>query len=621
MTNTDLNELKSDPAVLQVYGQYTRLRGIGAGKYQGVCPLHSEKTGSFTVFPDMRWTCYGACGSSGNIYQLVQQMDGVTFEEAVKKVQQVVGSKADWNRQKDRVDQVFKPVAEPKTYKTIPLSDYRKLEDALAQSKAAQAWLLKERGVTYDTACKLRLGFIQSIGRLAGPDGADIADKGWVAFPCIEGEKVVSIKYRSIVRKKPGGFARQPGMATAMFNAQAISPFDPVYLVEGELDAACLTQAGYVAVSVPSAGVKLSPAQKDQLMTAQAVFLAGDSDQTGSGYMDKLWRELGANTYRLTWPTGIKDANEAYLKDPEGFVQLMDDLTRKAKSQPMPDVYSLQEAMLAGKDKTLAEHPDKLRFPWTEVDQMANLLPGSVLGVMATQTGQGKSSFVTQFTLHDARKYNETVVAWHCELSPAELAVIAVAQVLRKNRNFLTPEDMKQAAGMLDGVQYYIGHDQNLSDIMAVLDLMEAAIKRLGATIAVLDNLHFYTTGIDDENRVQAAAMRRIKQIATTTGSKFIVVFQPRKAQQTAKGKKTHITDVKGSASAGDTCDSVMAIHRELAKNREEGGLSDIYEERTLVEMLKTRSKGIGKASCYLHWFGEFASFESLDTHHEEAPE
>jgi replicative DNA helicase len=148
--------------------------------------------------------------------------------------------------------------------------------------------------------------------------------------------------------------------------------------------------------------------------------------------------------------------------------------------------------------------------------------------------------------------------------------------------------------------------------------LMEAAIRRTGATVAVLDNLHFYTTGIDDEVRVQAAAMIRIKQIAVQLGCIFIVVFQPRKATSQSKGKKTHISDVKGSGAAGDTTDSVMAIHREIAK---EEGKSDIYEERTLVEMLKTRSKGVGKSSCFLNFFGEFAAFEQLDITHEEPPE
>ena len=230
----------------------------------------------------------------------------------------------------------------------------------------------------------------------------------------------------------------------------------------------------------------------------------------------------------------------------------------------------------------------------------------------------GKTAFTLQFSLFGARKYNETVVNWQCELSPSEISVMVAAQVLRKNRNFLTKEDLKAAAEHIEGVQYYIGNNPTINNIEEVLDIMEAAIRRTGATMAILDNAHFYTSGVDDDVRVLASALKRMKQMAVAYGVKFVVVFQPRKANQQSRGKKTQISDVKGSASAGDTCDAVVAIHRDLAKGEGDEAKSDIYEERTLVEWLKTRSKGIGKASATLHFFGEFAEFSALETNYEE---
>jgi hypothetical protein len=109
--------------------------------------------------------------------------------------------------------------------------------------------------------------------------------------------------------------------------------------------------------------------------------------------------------------------------------------------------------------------------------------------------------------------------------------------------------------------------------------------------------------------------------MAVTYGVKFGVVFQPRKAVQQQRGKKTQISDIKGSATAGDTCDAVVAIHRDLAKGEDGETKNDIYEEKTLVEWLKTRSKGTGKASAILQFFGEFAEFQALDTNHEPLSE
>jgi len=614
----DLDAIKSNPGVIRVYSQFVKGLKKTGDKYVGLCPIHGEKSPSFTVFADMRFNCFG-CGSAGNIFQLLEKVDGCDFKTAVEKVKSELGG---WFEAKEKVESVFQPVSEPKVYKTIELEKWYKLEDALTHSDAGLKWLFSERGIGPGTAQRLHLGYVQNLGNLAGPDGADIADKGWVAFPSVEGDKVVSVKYRSIVRKKPGGFARQPGMATALFNTETISSFDPVFVVEGEIDCLTLEQAGFNSVSVPSAGTKLTPDMKDTLMLAECVILAGDTDPTGSAYLEKLLKELGERTYLLKWPEPFKDANEFFLRgcnrDVSIFRTKVEELTTKAKSNLPPDIYSIQDVMKNGEDKSLADREDRLRFPWSEVDKAAVLLPGSVLGVLATSTSMGKTAFTLQFSLFGARKYNETVINWQCELSPSEISVMVAAQVLRKNRNFLTKEDLRLAADQLEGVQYFVGNNATINNIEDVLDIMEAAIRRTGATMAVLDNAHFYTSGVDDDVRVLASALKRMKQIAVTYGVKFVVVFQPRKASQQSRGKKTQISDVKGSASAGDTCDAVVAIHRDLAKGEGDEAKSDIYEERTIVEWLKTRSKGVGKASSILHFFGEFAEFSALETNHEE---
>lgn len=609
----DLDAIKSDPGVLRVYSHYVKGLKKTGDKYVGLCPFHSEKTPSLNVFADMRFHCFG-CQKTGNVFQFLEAADGQDFKTAVETVKKELG---DWGSTKEKVEATFRPVAEPKIYKTISTKQWEKLEDNLTNSSKALTWLNEERGIGPGTAQRLHLGFVQSIGNLAGEGAEDIADKGWLAFPAIEGDKVISMKYRSLAAKR---FSRQPNMATALWNTETIDPFEPVYLVEGEFDACVLEQIGLHAVSVPSAGTKLTPDMKDKIMQASCVILAGDTDGPGSVYLEKLWKELGERTFWLKWPDA-KDANEFFLKqcnrDLSIFRTRVEELTSKAKSQPLPDIYSIQEVMRNGEDTTLANREDRLHFPWKEVDQASILLPGALLGVMATQTGQGKSSFVLQYTLYGARKYNETVVNWQCEMTPSEIAVMVAAQVLHKNRNFLTKEDMKLAADQLEGVNYYIGNNSTITDVMDVFDLIEAAIRRTGATQWVLDNAHYYCTGIDDEVRVLSAAIKRGKQLCVAYGCKGTIVFQPRKATQQGRGKKTHITDIRGSASAGDTTDAVVAIHRDLNKEEEK---SDIYEEKTLVEWLKVRTKGLGKSSCFLHFFGEFCEFQALESNYEEPP-
>ena len=621
----DLDAIKSDPGVLRIYGQYVRGLKKAGDKYVGCCPLpeHNDKTPSFTIFADMRCSCFG-CGTNMNIFQLVQKMDNCDFATALEKVKKELGTTSEWEQAKQKVESTFKPVAEAKVYKTIDLNRWGVLEKALANSPEAVHFLDSERGITLATAQQLRLGFAQNIGTLSGQDGADIADKGWIAFPCVEGDKVVGIKYRSIVRKKPAGFSRQPGMATALFNTEDIDVFEPLYVAEGEFDCAALVQAGFHAVSVPSAGTKLTPEMKDQLMKASYVVLAGDTDPTGSGYMEKLWKELGERVYLLTWPDGVKDANQTFLehcgRDVSKFKSLVEELTSKAKSQPMPSVYSLQETMRSGDDAVLSDHPDRMRAPWHDVDTMVNIMPGDVVGINATNSGMGKSTFVLQWTLYNARKYGRSFVNFQAEMRPAEIATMVTAQVLRKDRNFLTGSDKKQAANELEGVEYYVGFDPVLNDINAVLDLLEAAIKRLSPYGVVLDHFHHLTTGMNNETQVQTAAMTRIKQIAETYKVVFFNVGQPRKATQQTKGKQIHLTDAKGSGAWADASNSVVTIHRELNKADDPTMTKGVYEDRTLVKLLKGRSMGTGNSACYLTSFGEFALFEQITENYEEDP-
>ncbi len=61
-----------------------QLRGPESGRRFGCCPFHNERTGSFCIHPDNRWSCFGQCGEHGDSISFYQKMNGVSFKEAVK---------------------------------------------------------------------------------------------------------------------------------------------------------------------------------------------------------------------------------------------------------------------------------------------------------------------------------------------------------------------------------------------------------------------------------------------------------------------------------------------------------------------------------------------------------
>lgn len=612
----DLEQLKRHPSVLRVYQQYVKLRKEG-DKYVGVCVFHSEKSGSMTIYAkDSLYFCYG-CQAKGNIFQFVQHMEKCSFKEAVEKVREAVGEKK-WFQQKESVEATFRPIIDSnKTYKTFTPEQFQKQEDNFNNSKEAQQ-ALAARGISFETAVAAHTGFVLDVGKKAGEKYAHLADKGWLAFPCLRDGMIVSIKYRSIQEK---AFCKQGGMETALYGTEDIDVFEDVYLVEGEIDRLTLKQSGFCTVSLASASSHPTAEQKDMLMKASRVFLAGDCDgAVGEVIMSKLWTELEERTFRLKWPDNHKDANEVFLDKCKGDVSIfrteVERLTHEAAKQPLPDVYSLQEVMVSSQQGSLADHPLRMRFPQPDVDKMAILLPGSVWGVYATQTGMGKTPFILQTMLHNALHYGARPLIWQCELSPEEIATIVTAQLLKKDRNALTIEDKKHAASIMGEIPFYIGHNPSVTDGNQVIDLIEAAIKRLSISHVVLDTFNNVVVSETNGTAIETALSNRIKNTSMKHKTIWGNVYQPRKAQQQARGKKTHITDIRGAASSADTCDAIFAIHRDLYKGTDDSPSDDMYESKTLIQAQKTRAKGIGKAETHLQFFGCWALFEQIDYTH-----
>jgi DNA primase len=79
-----VEQLKSSIDIVDVVGQYVRLRKAGATRYVGLCPFHTEKTASFGVHTlHQYYKCFG-CGVSGDAIKFVMEIEALTFYEALK---------------------------------------------------------------------------------------------------------------------------------------------------------------------------------------------------------------------------------------------------------------------------------------------------------------------------------------------------------------------------------------------------------------------------------------------------------------------------------------------------------------------------------------------------------
>jgi DNA primase len=55
------------------------------GQFVCLCPLHAEKTPSFTIYPDGHYFCFG-CGGRGDVIDLMAKLEDMDITEAAKKL-------------------------------------------------------------------------------------------------------------------------------------------------------------------------------------------------------------------------------------------------------------------------------------------------------------------------------------------------------------------------------------------------------------------------------------------------------------------------------------------------------------------------------------------------------
>lgn len=85
-----IEEIKSRNDIVDVISSYVGLKRAGSNM-QGLCPFHSEKTPSFTVFTATQgYYCFG-CGAGGDVINFVRQVENLEYVAALEFLAKRVG--------------------------------------------------------------------------------------------------------------------------------------------------------------------------------------------------------------------------------------------------------------------------------------------------------------------------------------------------------------------------------------------------------------------------------------------------------------------------------------------------------------------------------------------------
>jgi DNA primase len=85
-----INEIRSKINIIDVINEYVPLTKKGQ-YYWGICPFHNDKNPSMSVDEKRQtYTCW-SCHNSGNVFNFVEQIENISFREALRKMADKVG--------------------------------------------------------------------------------------------------------------------------------------------------------------------------------------------------------------------------------------------------------------------------------------------------------------------------------------------------------------------------------------------------------------------------------------------------------------------------------------------------------------------------------------------------
>ncbi len=345
-------EIKSRLDVADVIRDYIQLQQAGAN-FKARCPFHREKTPSFMVSPEKQiWHCFG-CGKGGDIFSFVQEIEGISFVEALRLLAPKAGvtlTKQDpkISSQRNRLLDIVE-LSRKYYHKVL-------LESSVAESARNY---LKERGLTEETIEEWQIGFspdswddliklLQSRGYkeneifLAGmsikKEGTNRfynRFRGRIMFP-INDVNCNTVAFTARVSpekekdEKQGKYINSPqtsiydksnilfGLDKAKMN---IKKSDLTIVVEGQMDVITAHQNGFKDV-VASSGTALTPFQINLAKRfSNNIALAFDMDEAGSTAADRGIREAmkaEMNIKVIELPEG-KDPDDCIKSSPENW--------------------------------------------------------------------------------------------------------------------------------------------------------------------------------------------------------------------------------------------------------------------------------------------------------------
>ena len=415
-----------------------------------------------------------------------------------------------------------------------------------------------------------------------------------IQFNYYMGDQLINVKYRD-GRKN---FKLYKGAEKVFYNINSIVGYNECFIVEGEMDALSLYEAGIQnVVSVPN-GATLNNNNLDYLDNCidyftdkEKIIIAVDADEAGQALQTELIRRLGAEVCYLVDFNGCKDANEYLLE--YGKEKLAERL-HKSRPVPLENVTTFKDIESEVTDFVTNGFKPGYQVGLENFDDIFSTYTGQFITVTGIPSS-GKSDFVDQMVVGYNANYGWKTAFASPENAPTYLHA---HKLMRKtwqdmpHKSDIGTDKWNQVAEHVNDNYFFI--DMERYTLEAVLRKGAELVKRKGIKCLVIDPFN-KVRGEDASGDVNAYTLEYLTKIeifAKKYDVLVIIVAHPTKMYKDSNGNIEEPTmyNIKGGGEWYDASYHGILVHRN-------------YEQKTVkAKVLKVKFQNLGENGAEAHF-------------------
>lgn len=411
------------------------------------------------------------------------------------------------------------------------------------------------------------------------------AKRNTINFNYYRKGELVNIKYRDAAKN----FKMVSGAELVFYGLDNIETLERVYIVEGEMDALSLHEAGiYSVCSVPN-GASKGNQRLEYLDNCWKYFedkteiiLCTDNDKAGLELRKELARRLGAYRCKYVDFGEFKDANEVLVA--EGSAALRDYLNHP-KTFPLEGVLNVTDiwdSVLNYNENGVTNYSLHLG----ESDEFFKVAFGEWT-VVTGIPNSGKSDVIDQLCVNFAVRYGFRSAMFAPESYPYEGHIKRIANKL--NERNCTNEQLNKTKAFIEEHFYWVKIDLENLTLKSILEHFKQLVFQKGVNILVIDPWNMLDHSAQKDHSYVGVMLSEITQFCQQTNTHLFLVAHPRKLENiNGAFRKPNLYDISGSSDFYNKAYNGLICYRHVGQRSAYG--SD--EVEIYVEKVKRKENG-----------------------------